>query len=132
MILTLERKFQLYRKKKALILSINRLFDFGKFSAITAIANFIGLTGFYYLVANYSDFETLGYFALILIPINISNQLYRAFSMILVPNISRMIRDFDYCSVEKYYKNATILAIISTAFFVTAFQLIAPWFFYTF
>lgn len=120
------------RKRKALALTIRRLFDFGKFSAVTAIANLVGLTGFYFLVANFSDFETLGYFALILIPINISNQLYRAFSMILVPNISRMIKVFDYHSVQKYYKSATILAIFATAFFVLTLDLLTPWFFQTF
>lgn len=104
---------QVERPKEPLYLadSSKKLIKYGAASAVTVSANFIGVTGYYYLVSIKSSLSVVGYFALILIPITLFSQLYRMFSMVLVPNISKLSKSGDVHKIEKYLINSVLASV---------------------
>ena len=113
--LNMEKKLNIFSKKRtSLKIVLKRLHDYGRYSSVTSIANFVSTAGFYILVGILSDLRTLGFFALIIVPINILNQLFRTFSMILVPNISMLIREKNFQEVVYYFVNSRALCLMAT------------------
>lgn len=95
-----------------------KLIKYGAASAVTVFANFLGVTGYYYLVSIKASLSIVGYFALILIPITLFSQLYRMFSMVLVPNISKLSKVESVDRINKYLINSTLISVFISSLII--------------